>query len=407
MDQVEATLRLLMFALALIFGISWLALGLVFRLNLKSAASFSVANLCIGLGSVFAMQRATHPDFLSVQVADWMVIGGITSFWSGIMLLTRKKPPHVAIRYLPLIVEVIATAGLDSGDSTYFFRAVVFNAIASATAIYCLVTSMKDMDAENFNLASKLVVAWPYLGAGLLFGFRAMHLLAKGFGGDAILLEPQRSFTTYHWAFLVILVLINIANIGIVVGKLLMNLSHIAATDPLTGCMNRGAILGRLQLHRERMARHDVPLACVLCDLDNFKQINDRHGHDAGDAALTHAVGTIRKTLRAIDEIGRYGGEEFIILMPDTALIGAHDGANRIRKALEASSFVFKGEKISLTASFGVAALLPDESMESVLRRADLAMYEGKRLGRNRVELSDVTSTETVTAAARFVQNQS
>jgi diguanylate cyclase (GGDEF)-like protein len=122
--------------------------------------------------------------------------------------------------------------------------------------------------------------------------------------------------------------------------------------------------------------------------LDYFKQINDNYGHDAGDAALRHAANVALGALRTVDAIGRFGGEEFLVLLPGTDLSGACESANRMRQLLTDNPLTYGGKSIPVTASFGVAALGINETLERLVKRADLAMYQAKHLGRNRVDFS-------------------
>ncbi len=154
--------------------------------------------------------------------------------------------------------------------------------------------------------------------------------------------------------------------------------------DALTGALSRRALLDRL---RERLERdRGRPWAVIMADLDHFKQINDRHGHLVGDAVLRDSVRRIRAALRGPDLVGRYGGEEFLVLLDGATLETALDVAERIRRHLEATPIHAKGVSVPLTVSQGVAQWLPGESLERLLERADGALYEAKAKGRNRVE---------------------
>jgi len=164
-----------------------------------------------------------------------------------------------------------------------------------------------------------------------------------------------------------------------------------AATDALTGLPNARALRDSLKQMVAQAVRSELPLAAVLCDLDNFKQINDLYGHDKGDQALAAASAAMRKVLRTSDLAGRYGGEEFLILLPDTPLDGAVVLAEKLREEL--SLINVSGVDRAITASFGVAAFpidAPDGEM--LVRMADRALYAAKGQGRNCV----VTSAELV-----------
>jgi diguanylate cyclase (GGDEF)-like protein len=159
-----------------------------------------------------------------------------------------------------------------------------------------------------------------------------------------------------------------------------------AQLDPLTGVLNRSSLVERLEAACLRAQARGLPIALLFIDLDHFKSINDTHGHLAGDACLRAVVGPIQSELRQSDVIGRYGGEEFVVIMPDTDETTAVAVAERIRHAVGASRIDIGEQQIGMTVSIGVASLHRDApDLASLLRRADQAMYAAKRGGRNRV----------------------
>jgi diguanylate cyclase (GGDEF)-like protein len=161
-------------------------------------------------------------------------------------------------------------------------------------------------------------------------------------------------------------------------------MQHIAASDPLTGVANRRALNERLVAAMALVERHAQPLSLLMLDIDGFKQINDQHGHASGDAVLVELAGLMSEQLRVSDHLGRWGGEEFLVLAPSTPLASALELAERIRCATLAHRFAH-GQAV--TISIGVAQALPGERPEQLVARADVALYEAKRLGRNQVRL--------------------
>lgn len=160
----------------------------------------------------------------------------------------------------------------------------------------------------------------------------------------------------------------------------------LARTDVLTGLANRRAFDEAAQLEIQRAQRYTTPLALVLADLDHFKAVNDKHGHDVGDRVLQHFARILTESVRNVDLVGRWGGEEFVILMPGTDLEAAVLVAERMRMAA-ADASRSEGVDCGYTASFGVAAFRPETpTLVSLLGRADAALYEAKNKGRNRVE---------------------
>jgi diguanylate cyclase (GGDEF)-like protein/hemerythrin-like metal-binding protein/PAS domain S-box-containing protein len=155
-----------------------------------------------------------------------------------------------------------------------------------------------------------------------------------------------------------------------------------ATYDPLTRALNRRRLEERGIFELLRSDRHGNKLTVVMADLDHFKTVNDTHGHAVGDEVLSGFSDIVRKCLRLTDLFGRWGGEEFVLLLPETGPVGAQRVAERVRAALVQA--VFAGD-VRVTVSLGVAARRPGESFAELLRRADAAMYLAKQQGRNRV----------------------
>ncbi|MBA1379561.1 GGDEF domain-containing protein [Pseudomonas brassicacearum] len=160
-----------------------------------------------------------------------------------------------------------------------------------------------------------------------------------------------------------------------------------ALVDPLTGLPNRAAWSERLEQEVEQWQRHGNSLLIAMLDLDHFKRINDNYGHLAGDRVLKLIASVLRKRIRGSDFIARFGGEEFVLLVPDTPLAAGAKLAEALRAAIEACPFHFKGEPVTVTVSMGMTAFKPGEHSDLVLKRADQALYRAKNAGRNRVEL--------------------
>lgn len=168
-------------------------------------------------------------------------------------------------------------------------------------------------------------------------------------------------------------------------------LEILASTDSLTGLHIRRAVLPRLGEEIARVDREGHPLALVILDIDNFKSVNDTHGHAMGDAVLQSTADVLRASLRPYDMVARIGGEEFMVVLPGDDLAGGSALAERIRLMLAAKNVSLNGVTLSVTASFGVACRRPGEStgVDDLMHRADEAHYKAKRSGKNRVCLED------------------
>jgi diguanylate cyclase (GGDEF)-like protein len=161
---------------------------------------------------------------------------------------------------------------------------------------------------------------------------------------------------------------------------------HLALTDGLTGLLNQRALRERLRGEMAAAVRHGHPLSLIIIDLDHFKSINDRFGHQAGDEAICRAASCIKDSLRLEDIVGRYGGEEFMVILPHIDAEGAFALAEKIRQNIQSAEC--KGPT-PFTLSAGAAERQDESEEESLFRRADRALYRAKHLGRNRVVLAE------------------
>ncbi|WP_157725012.1 GGDEF domain-containing protein [Vogesella sp. LIG4] len=163
----------------------------------------------------------------------------------------------------------------------------------------------------------------------------------------------------------------------------LQTIERMAHVDELTQLPNRRAAMAELK----RLVEADATAALVLLDVDHFKQVNDNHGHHAGDAVLRGVAERMLACLRQDDLLARFGGEEFVLILPDTELADAHTLAQRLCDTLAAQALPVEGARLPVTASFGVTPHHPGEALHGWLARADEAMYQAKHAGRNRVAL--------------------
>jgi diguanylate cyclase (GGDEF)-like protein len=223
-------------------------------------------------------------------------------------------------------------------------------------------------DAEIFRTAVVLIEARAPSAA------RARELLARG--AQDLLIEPLREAE--------LIARVQAAGRTKILQEELVDQTRLMESrvfeDPLTGLANRRYAFSQLAALISGARRHGRPLAVAMIDLDEFKAVNDRHGHDIGDDVLREAAAALRRVLRAEDQLGRLGGEEFLALLPDTDEDAAASASERLRAAVELAP-----APVPVRASVGWAVLSGDEGADAVVRRADIALYEAKRAGGNRV----------------------
>jgi len=170
----------------------------------------------------------------------------------------------------------------------------------------------------------------------------------------------------------------------------LKTIQQMAIHDELTGVFNRHYLNELLATEKARCARSGEEFSICILDVDYFKKVNDTLGHMAGDIVLKHFATEVKKSLRTIDSFGRFGGEEFLLVLPRTNLEQARLCAERIRRMTEELVFPEFDRSFSITSSFGIAQYRPNEELKDMLSRADAALYKAKSAGRNRVESAEL-----------------
>jgi diguanylate cyclase (GGDEF)-like protein len=183
-------------------------------------------------------------------------------------------------------------------------------------------------------------------------------------------------------------------------------LEVLIGTDPLTGVANRRVFFERLAAEVSRAARHGRAMSILMIDVDHFKAVNDRYGHQLGDVVLAAIAQGLRDTLRTADVVARFGGEEFAIILPDTGLDEATRAAERVRVHVREQRFGNPRDAIRATVSVGLATLMSDETGDDLVFRADAALLIAKRGGRDRITLASESATESEAALASTPDNQ-
>jgi diguanylate cyclase (GGDEF)-like protein len=224
----------------------------------------------------------------------------------------------------------------------------------------------------------------PAIGFPLIVGGDAMGVL--GVRPDDGTLAPQRRRIIEAAA--------GVLAVSVKNAQLFREVSENSVRDALTGCFTRGHAMDVMDGELRRARRSQTPVSVIMFDLDHFKEVNDRHGHLCGDAVLGAIGKRMREVLRGSDLKCRYGGEEFLVLLPETPLHGARRVAETLRREIAERPISWSGEALTITASFGLAQTLPGEvNVSAVITRADLALYRAKDDGRNCVRIAAETAT--------------
>ena len=338
-------------------------------------ASQTLAFLLLGL-------RGQVSDWLSVVLANTLMVATFALFSEGLCEFQQRRPRRWLI-WAPVVLLLVAQMLLFDEQR---IRPLLSNAVMVFQALVLLQLILSGRRERPGR--GKYFVA-----AGFVLIVLALLLrLTAQLAGWMDLRQVTESNPVHALSLLMATLIIVIVAMGLV----LMSKEradalnrNLALQDELTGLHNRRSIQRLLDQQLAMLARGRRPLAVLLIDVDHFKRINDTHGHLSGDLALREIGACLLGRLRGQDLVGRWGGEEFIALLPDTGIGGARKLAEQLRRAVEQLQVVsLVGKQMPLTVSIGLYTRVPDDeaTREEVIAAADQALYQAKQNGRNRIE---------------------
>src|SRR3954466_3770005 len=325
------------------------------------------------------------PDLISIDLANVILFSSFGVTWNGARVFNGLPSlPGSLIAGAGIWLLASKWPGFEVGSE------VRGQLSAMIIAGYTWLTAYEFWRGRSEPLVSR----WPAIA--LFFTHGTMFLLRPPINA---LLHDKETDSLLSSAWLSVLSLeaflmtIATAFILLAMSKERTELRHKTAAmiDPLTGLLNRRAFLQDAETLLQQQIARDRPIAVLLIDLDDFKSINDRFGHAAGDKVLQVFAKTARGSLRQTDLIGRLGGEEFTIVLADASIDNAYLVADRLRKAFAAAAGVVEGAAVHATASVGVAVIVdPSQGLTKLITLADQALYLAKARGRNRVEVAPI-----------------
>ncbi|MBY0411724.1 MAG: GGDEF domain-containing protein [Burkholderiaceae bacterium] len=347
---------------------------------------WSAALLLNAVGHFLFMLRGQVPDAFSVVLANVLLSSVLTAMVAAVAQFQGRSLPWWALA-IPSATVGFCTA-LFSSD--YWMRVASVGVVLAVQSLWTL----------------SVAVDRRYVAPG-----RGLWLMVAGLSTEAVILGNRAWIAAFSrdsatnilqssilqtLTFVGSVVVVLVCSLGFVFmlrDRADENNRRLAALDPLTGVANRRLLLSALYRDIARALRIRAPLAVLMVDIDHFKKVNDQHGHLVGDAVLCHVVSVLRANVREQDVVGRYGGEEFLLLLADTSLQGAVQLAELLREAAEATPYPLAsapGGAIAVTVSIGVfgAPLQAGDTAERLIDAADRALYRAKELGRNRVEVA-------------------
>ena len=334
---------------------------------------------------IFCYGKFHWPPALSL--AQFFVVVSLVLSWDGF----RRFLGKTSLSPLPLsyIIVLSALAMLLVPSHSSLATKAIANALLTSALSFFIAKDLL-LSASPLSTATR-ATGYVYALNGGVFLVRAM--MAPNTPSLINPLSPHGMAAFMLLWLLGVIIAITLGMVLMTTERLQADLDKQANQDPLTGALNRRACGLLYEKAIAQARRHQQPLSVLMIDLDHFKKVNDQLGHAVGDNVLCHFVSVAQSTLREEDIFCRFGGEEFVALLPNTSMAAALGVANRLRLLFAIDSSLLtsnqQGLPFTITASIGIAELQAEEELESLLRRADGALYKAKDHGRNRCELSE------------------
>ncbi|MBV1914690.1 MAG: GGDEF domain-containing protein [Pseudomonadales bacterium] len=356
-----------------------------FPKSIKGFNVWGIALFTVTLAAALLAARGFIPGPVSIVLGNGLLALGIALMIVAISIFHNNPVPWK----LSVVCVVFVVAGMVwclSTEQEQKIRTILGS--GSNTVLLGMVTwaILKGRDKSQFQLG----IYFSSICAGIttLTCFARLVTLVAGIGephGGLLDESPVQRIYLMSYNINVLLASVGFSIMGH--EKLVDSYQALASRDGLTGLYSRTRFIELAEREAQRAERYHCDISLVLIDIDNFKQINDTCGHQAGDAVIKDIAAVMHHNFRDIDLLGRYGGEEFIALLPETPMVDAKTIVERVRSAVDQRTVVFEGGEITYSASFGVAQAQPGLPLEKTVGQADKALYHAKKEGKNRVEV--------------------
>jgi len=368
-------------------AVLWLVGGWVLGDTQRAAVQWSAYAGASALSFVFlvAAMQAGDP-----RQAEWLrAIGnisavlGLMALQRGIWLFTDRPPVHAGHLLALGAVLLASWIGLDPAGGPI---RVGVNSLVQAVLALAMARDLHRYARDTLRLRWPWMLPLPLWLAAAAFAARGLRaLLAPGAVGAEMTVDSGLNVGS-SFAYVVLSLSFHAMLMALVVIRLVSDLRRLSRHDGLTGLLNRRALEDALTTQLQRSRRNGEAFCVLMLDADHFKRINDRFGHAVGDLALKHLSALLRSHMREVDRLARFGGEEFVVLLPGLALADALPVAERLRQAIAVSPLTHGGTATRLSVSIGIAEWGGvHEEASSLLVRADAALYQAKQRGRDRV----------------------
>ena len=362
------------------------------RKRFKGTSHWLIYYILQTVGILLIMLTGSIPDFFSSVFANAILVCSLMFFLIGLQRFIEKKATYV-INFVYLIIFTILYYYFKIVDPNFKVRVLLFSIsviiIVSQSFYLLLFQTEKDKRIIYRNTAIicvfLLVLYFVRIAAAFIIYHADNEFFTAGIVDSIIMMSSQMLGIMMTFSLVLMInmrLFLDVRQFAEEKELMVQELRRLANTDGLTGVFNRSKIEQILTIEVLRSRRYKHPLSIIIADVDHFKLVNDTYGHNVGDVVLTGIASLMKEHVREVDTVGRWGGEEFLIVCPETTADGAKKLAEKLRKKIEKHHFKDIGIK---TVSMGIAQIEEDDWDEDMLKRADKNLYKAKRNGRNRV----------------------
>ncbi|MCL1144220.1 GGDEF domain-containing protein [Shewanella gaetbuli] len=384
MSQDISIIYLQFFGLIALTGaFTWGLMAAPMRIAPKASSLFSISNICMFTAISLYFFRSDEISYVHWYLADFIfLVGFCLLHWGGQQLFKQKLSISSNLIILSLTTLTMLLFPPQKAYSMYLMI------IASLGALCVFIMIVKDnylAMRASLSITYSVLLSVPFFLAAMFFFIRAILLLMYSDNAELVDAFTSLKSPIILWLYISFILSINCILFGNALTRLVQKIHKLAKKDQLTGLWNRHALMTRLQLVDALWKRDKQQYSILIIDLDYFKKINDTYGHLAGDTAIQFVANSLKSSLREIDFICRYGGEEFLVVLPNTDSDKAYQVAEKIQIQIAQKTLKWQLHEITIQLSIGYATIEDNLSVEQLLQRADDAMYQAKQHGRNTI----------------------
>ncbi|MBD9483004.1 GGDEF domain-containing protein [Pseudomonas sp. PDM14] len=369
-------------ALSLLMSVVLFAMPASIRDRIGGARHWSMAMLLLAGASLLFALRDIIPDLLSITIANIASLTSVAMIYAGSRAFFDLRPRN-GVLAAAVIITCLTMIACTYFVDLFAMRVVIFSALSGALLF------LYGLDVSRRRPRQSGRAAFPYLFTSVTVFFdvlisclRIVNAIRMPDPGSSDFFAPTLINVLYYSTHSLLAFCISVGFILMLNERLHAMLEHQLSHDPLTNAYARTIVI---EMTQRALASGRSPVSLLLLDIDHFKQVNDDLGHQAGDAVLKHVVNTLADSLRPDEPLGRYGGEEFILLLRGAAEAQALRVAERLRERVAGTPYPHGETARPITLSIGCATATSGETLEQLLHRADAALYRAKRAGRNQV----------------------